>query len=237
MIVISIVGLLAALSMPAINKGMAAARKSTCLSNMRQLGVAMRLYCSESDGSLPYAYWVGMSGGGVSWDDLISPYLGLNLTQTQINAGSIAGKIPVLACPSDRLPALSVARRSYSMPRGDYDANGPMGVGKTLNVSAVAPQGMKLASISSPTTTLLLVEFSTSKSKGDSGDNLAGNAGGSVVDRPTQQQTMGMANNLHESQFSYLFVDGHAESLAPKQTIGNGSLERPRGMWTVDPND
>ena len=43
----------------------------------------------------------------------------------------------------------------------------------------------------------------------------------------------------HNSLYSYLFVDGHAETLAREATLGatNTTLSRSTGMWTIRPND
>jgi prepilin-type processing-associated H-X9-DG protein len=44
----------------------------------------------------------------------------------------------------------------------------------------------------------------------------------------------------HTQRFQYLFHDGHVETLATNQTIGNtvgASLMAPKGMWTIEPND
>ena len=238
LVVIAIIGILAALVMPVAQRGIAAAQKASCLSNLRQLGSATLSYAGDNNLTLPYGYWVGTNGGGVSWDDLISPYLGITLTQAQLNSGSMPGNIRVLQCPSDKLPPLSsVSRRSYAIPRGDYTNGVSMGVGRTLNVSAIPPDGVRLLNIPKPSQTILLTDFSSALCKGDSSDNMAGNAGGSVVNNPTLQLTSGNGKTLHGGSFNYLFVDGHAETLNPLQTVGSGTLDHARGMWTIDPND
>lgn len=233
-----ILGFLVAMLFPAVKLGLESSQKGACMSNLKQIGVAMQEYSGDHEMTLPYGYWVGMSGGGVSWDDLISPYLGITLTPAQMSSGSMPGRQPILICPADRLPALTGAsRRSYAMPRGDWDADGPMGVGRTLNVSPDAPSGVRLASISEPSKTLMVTDYSTAKAKGDTGDNLAGNAGSSIVDNPTQQLSRGNGRQLHRGTFNYLFVDGHVENLNPEATVGSGSMNRPRGMWTVKSGD
>ncbi|HXR46527.1 MAG TPA: DUF1559 domain-containing protein [Candidatus Limnocylindrales bacterium] len=37
----------------------------------------------------------------------------------------------------------------------------------------------------------------------------------------------------HGNRFNYLFCDGHVEALGMEQTVGNGTLANPAGMWTV----
>ena len=42
---------------------------------------------------------------------------------------------------------------------------------------------------------------------------------------------------LHSSRFNYLFHDNHVQTLKTKDTIGNGTLVAPRGMWTMTSGD
>jgi prepilin-type N-terminal cleavage/methylation domain-containing protein/prepilin-type processing-associated H-X9-DG protein len=41
----------------------------------------------------------------------------------------------------------------------------------------------------------------------------------------------------HGRKFDYLFHDGHVESLSTNATIGKGTLDAPRGMWTLAKDD
>ena len=235
LVVIAIIGILAALVMPVAQRGIAAAQKASCLSNLRQLGSATASYAGDNNLTLPYGYWVNTNNVSVAaWDGLISPYLGISLTSAQGNSGTVR----VLQCPADKLPSVSSGcRRTYSMPRGDYTNGVPMGVGQMLNGSANAPAGIRLINIPKPSQTILLTEYSAAISKGDGSDNKAGGSAASVVDNPTLQLTHGNGKTLHGGSFNYLFVDGHAETLNPLQTVGSGTLDHARGMWTIDPND
>jgi prepilin-type N-terminal cleavage/methylation domain-containing protein/prepilin-type processing-associated H-X9-DG protein len=52
--VVAIVAILAALLLPALAAGRAKARKTACLSNLRQVGIAAIGYASDNNGNLPY---------------------------------------------------------------------------------------------------------------------------------------------------------------------------------------
>ena len=54
LVVIAIVAILAALLLPALASAKQAARKATCLSNLRQVGIAIQVYAHENDGHIPY---------------------------------------------------------------------------------------------------------------------------------------------------------------------------------------
>jgi len=56
LVVISIIAVLASLIAPAVQSARRAARKVQCLSNMRNVGLAMQNFASSNNGSLP-ALW------------------------------------------------------------------------------------------------------------------------------------------------------------------------------------
>jgi len=42
---------------------------------------------------------------------------------------------------------------------------------------------------------------------------------------------------LHGGQFNYLFHDNHVQALRIEQTVGSGTTNAPKGMWTIKPGD
>jgi prepilin-type N-terminal cleavage/methylation domain-containing protein/prepilin-type processing-associated H-X9-DG protein len=66
LVVISIIGILAALLVPAVGMARGAANSVKCLSNMRQLGLAVGGYAADWDGALPYCpnEWWGSNPNG-----------------------------------------------------------------------------------------------------------------------------------------------------------------------------
>jgi prepilin-type N-terminal cleavage/methylation domain-containing protein len=54
LVVIAIVAILAALLLPALASAKEAGRKANCLSNLRQIGIAIHAYASDSEGKIPY---------------------------------------------------------------------------------------------------------------------------------------------------------------------------------------
>lgn len=71
LVVIVIVAILAALLFPQVKKMIESAQKATCMSNMRQLGIAAHLFAAENSGFLP---WAGISSA-IRWETQIAPYL------------------------------------------------------------------------------------------------------------------------------------------------------------------
>jgi prepilin-type processing-associated H-X9-DG protein len=42
---------------------------------------------------------------------------------------------------------------------------------------------------------------------------------------------------VHSGGYNYLFADGHAKWYKPISTIGTGTTNNPRGLWTLAEND
>ena len=54
LVVLAIVAILASLLLPALARAKDAARKTACISNLRQMGIAIRLYSNDHDHLIPY---------------------------------------------------------------------------------------------------------------------------------------------------------------------------------------
>src|SRR5688572_25045143 len=54
LVVIAIIAVLAALLLPTLASAREKGRRTVCLSNMRQIGIAIQIYSQDSDGRIPY---------------------------------------------------------------------------------------------------------------------------------------------------------------------------------------
>src|ERR1043166_8884335 len=59
LVVIAVVGLLAGLLLPALAKAKQKATQTGCLSNLKQIGVALQMYTDDNDNSLPGPVFAG----------------------------------------------------------------------------------------------------------------------------------------------------------------------------------
>ena len=100
LVVVAIIAILAALLLPAVRSALDTAKQSLCLSNERQLHIAMVMYAGDHE-FVPIAY-DDLPGGGTEWFHKISGYLGKdqsvneagNLYMGPVNQGAYV-------CPAD----------------------------------------------------------------------------------------------------------------------------------------
>ena len=113
LVVIAIIAILAALLLPALNKGKLKAQGLQCMSNHKQLTLAWRMYSDDNNDKLLYAsgwppyssndpdVWVG---GWLNWQDPNNPAnWDINQNVTQSPLWPYCGRSPgVWKCPADR---------------------------------------------------------------------------------------------------------------------------------------
>ncbi len=148
-------------------------------------------------------------------------------------------------------PSFMLTSRSASLPPPHY------GVGVYYEYRGVAPgalpdwnaPGYRDNVVQEPSGTILLVEQ-------PEGGNIAGNdwpsfsmgptgpaQGGYSEQSPYQIVTGGKQKwgettyGLHAKRFNYLFHDGHVSTLRITDTVGTGTTNAPKGMWTMVPGD
>ncbi len=114
LVVIAIIAILAAILFPVFARARENARRTSCLSNLKQMGLASMQYMQDYDESYPLAFTTGnsvvppggwwLSVGTWQWPQLLHPY---------------HKSIQIFICPSSPSPNTGV----YNTSHGQYGAN------------------------------------------------------------------------------------------------------------------
>jgi len=142
---------------------------------------------------------------------------------------------------------VSTARQSYPLP--DLTQPGRHGVGIYWSDGGLAgrpdwdAKGYKTAVLKDPAGTILMAEEPNIQ-------NVVGNiwpcicngpkGAGDLYQLDPAPDAKNFGNNqygIHSRRFNYLFHDNHVQALKIEQTVGTGTLDNPKGMWTVTAGD
>ncbi len=81
LVVIAIIAILAAILLPALNSARERGRSASCISNLKQIGMAINNYLDDNDGRMPLSAGGAKSGdaslGNAPWFIRVMPYLGI----------------------------------------------------------------------------------------------------------------------------------------------------------------
>jgi len=149
LVVIVIVGLLAAMLVPALGRARENARRAQCASNLRQIGIAWYLYLDEHDGWFPDfgdpARATEFGGKGIDETDALplNPYL-------DVYSAEDKAALEVFHCPSDR------GETGYG--ESYFDTAGTSYMANLYLMGGVGLSAETLSSITAPYSKLWLTE-------------------------------------------------------------------------------
>jgi general secretion pathway protein G len=199
LVVVSIIGLLAGLSMPLILNAMESSRRATCTSNLKNISQSMLLFASENNDCLPSVITPIKTarqggGGGVGW---MSTLAIAGLIPNFVPYSESKGKY-ILMCPSacTAYKPLPVCANTYSM--NDYAGGRDPVFGKASDL------GVKLATISSPAKFSIVMDGSATNNVFSGNVNPVSQLPTAV--HPPTKNTDDLSVGINVS-----FADGHVE--------------------------
>jgi prepilin-type N-terminal cleavage/methylation domain-containing protein/prepilin-type processing-associated H-X9-DG protein len=135
LVVIAIISILAAILFPVFARARENARRTSCLSNMKQMGLGMMQYMQDYDEVYPMHY-----NGTLRWPQMMNPYVKSN---------------QLYDCPS---------RDAGFTYAGDYGSAGAIGYGMNYWLNSyyypsTAQPGIKMATIQRPAETVWIAEI------------------------------------------------------------------------------
>ena len=195
LVVVAIIAILAAILLPVFARARESARKTSCLSNLKQIGLGWMQYAQDYDEKvLPVSvsspgkvlYWWGSFDGATlrASEGLLQPYM----KSAQIQA-----------CPSfDNKLRAALGLTGYGYNYGYLTA------------------GRSLAAIQSPAETLVMADSARLNTWSYASPTLEGNT---YIDRPSNNYPGLHAR--HNGTGNALFADGHAKAMKPIYRTGS----------------
>ena len=220
LVVIGVIALLIGLLLPVIGRVRAQANRAVCLSNIKQLGQAILMYCNDNDEYFPTCGW---------WDEGLAykPYpedwvhwqANRNLDDSAIAhyVGRGEQLKSILRCPADRFESRKAALGI--MPgQGPYLYSYALNDGVGANLRTYPGRRTKITQWRAPGRKLLLTE---NRDQANTAPLWASN-------RLTQRHGKGMSGGqVIATRASMLFFDNHAESVSDEVVVNYLFHRRP----------
>jgi prepilin-type N-terminal cleavage/methylation domain-containing protein/prepilin-type processing-associated H-X9-DG protein len=205
LVVIAIIAILAAILFPVFARARENARRASCQSNLKQIGLAIMQYTQDYDEKYPSAY--SSFSSRIEWPQLVQPYV----KSTQL-----------FACPSNT----DNTQTQFAADAGaGFQAVPASYLGNWHIIIDASGAGRAMSSVESPSTRLMVVEaryytpFSGDWEFGAGMIGMAYNSGKFVLGTDVRH----FAGHLSTS--NYLFADGHVKAMRPTRTMS------PMNMW------
>ncbi len=204
LVTIAIIGILISLLLPAVQKAREAARRTQCANNLKQIGLAMHMFCNANNGRFPRSTHATFDFEK-TWIFTLAPYM------ENVNS--------VRICPEDPRGAEKLENQGTSYILNEYICEpGP-------------DEALRLQFLQSTSRTILVFTASDSRGTAITEDHTHSR---NWFRNPTSQTWSRIVSDIQPDRFSgppkgspaslravghanYLFADGHVELISAQQ--------------------
>ncbi|MDX1953801.1 MAG: DUF1559 domain-containing protein [Verrucomicrobiota bacterium] len=222
LVVIAIIAILAGMLLPSLSRAKEAARRISCVNNLRQMGVSLVMYTDDNEGTHPER----ATGDPIPrWTTKLQPgYRDLKILRCPTDGP----KPPASQATPTNLPA-DTAPRSYIINGWNDYFHAQMG--SAFNMNAIVGKSMKETGIMEPSETILFGEKSNESAHYFMDFMEAGTGGtGNDVTEVEQNRHSTQNNKSQGGGSNFAFADGSTRFLK------FGKSFRPLNMWATQSN-
>lgn len=252
LVVIAIIAILASILFPVFARARENARRATCLSNLKQIGLGITQYTQDYDEKLPQP-WYGSNSGTTPqryprWMDVLQPYV---KSQQLFTCQSVSGGTEKYRAITDgtfstnNRTTSELGTYAWNSAYTDYSSNpstapydgswGPLG-------------GSALASVAAPATTIFVTEWTGGwKNAEITWANVANTTTTDFYQPSASPPQLGkftsgsstaaaVVKAVHLETSTVLFGDGHAKALRV-DALNKRNSQNIMSLWTVADDD
>jgi prepilin-type N-terminal cleavage/methylation domain-containing protein/prepilin-type processing-associated H-X9-DG protein len=242
LVVIAIIAILAAILFPVFAQAKAAAKKTVCLSNQKQIGLALTMYVNDNEDNFPFVCLyttADFKKPYIHWSGAIQPYTknhdlwvcpGAKFKMTKENPGDISAPLLTYRPNEAIMPRPRFAEQGYARP--NHVVNGSA-IEATADVIAMAESGEEQRSSANGVHAFLPKEpyLEAGEIRRATLEEILQGGVGGEAGATTRIQYISIVR--HNQGVNYAFADGHAKWLKIGQTVG-GNWKWGERLYSVE---
>jgi prepilin-type N-terminal cleavage/methylation domain-containing protein/prepilin-type processing-associated H-X9-DG protein len=229
LVVVAIIGLLAALLVPAVSGAMQRGKATTCMSNMRQWGIALVSYVQDNNDSMPWDGGDPVTSADFAhanwWAMALPTYAGQSTYLAMQPNVPLSPAVTMFTCGSAKLPSSAPYRAGAFKYYFNYVMNSKFNSDVTANASG--EKILKATQAEKPSATVAMVEMRSIPDELPKSDPNYGK------DLQSSKACWTRMAARHRNGGNIVFLDGHAGLVdyAKTQKSTGGDFNQPDLVW------
>lgn len=231
LVVIAIIAILAAILFPVFARARENARRASCQSNLKQIGLGFIQYTQDYDEKLPSNQYAWSGTGLINWDEAIYPYV---------------KSVQLFVCPSYTNPTNGTAQYNADStgtsllnqwtgtPNRDYAMNAYLMAGMASTIGGLADNNgfLSQAAINNPAEVFLAGESLRTNMGGWYASIIYAHSGSPQITYARTNVSSSTGTGVaHFDGANWLYVDGHVKWLKPNAINGPWNIASRRAPW------